>query len=80
MRVHGIPLEGLDGGRCRVLVVDAHADGELIEAMKAWDHYELRAARNGFEAGVIAQQFRPHVIVLDAEDDPEEAATFSPPR
>jgi excisionase family DNA binding protein len=74
MRAHGIPLDELDGGVCRVLVVDAGVDGELIEAMERWDRYELRTAANGFEAGVVAEKFRPHVIVLDVGSDPEDAA------
>ena len=76
MRVHGIPLDGLDGGVCRVLIVDVGADGELIEAMRRGDHYEVLTAANGFEAGVIAQRFRPHVIVLDAGPDADEAANI----
>ena len=73
MRAHGIPLEGLDGGSCRVLIVQADADHELIETMRGWGPYEIRSARNGFEAGVVAEQFRPHVIVLDVRADPDEA-------
>jgi len=73
MRAHGIPLNGLDRGSCRVLIVDTEADGELIETMRGWEHYEIRRARNGFEAGVVAEKFRPHVIVLDVLTDPDEA-------
>jgi excisionase family DNA binding protein len=76
MRAHGMPLDGLDGGRCRVLIVDPEADGSLLEAMRAWDHYEVRMARNGFEAGLVAERFRPHVIVLEAARDPQEAAAI----
>jgi len=73
MRAHGIPLDGLDGGSCRVLIVDANADGELMDAMRRWDHYKILTAANGFEAGVVAQRFRPHVILLDVGPDPDEA-------
>jgi len=76
MRAHGIPLEQLDGGTCRVLLVDAQATRELAEAMNLPGHYELRTAENGFAAGILAQQFRPHVIVLNAEPGDATAAAI----
>ena len=75
MRAHGIPLTGLDGGICRVLIVDSEVPGELREALAVTERYEVRTARNGFDAGLAAQDFRPHVIVLDASDRADAAAT-----
>jgi excisionase family DNA binding protein len=76
MRAHGIPLGELDGGTCRVLLVDGQADRQLLEALKRCEHYEFRLAANGFQAGVEAEKFRPHAIVLDVGKDPSEAAAF----
>ncbi len=65
MRANGIPLTGLDGGICRVLVIgNAGPEGAAAEAA-ARSRLEIRAAANGFEAGVVAQQFRPHAVVLE---------------
>jgi excisionase family DNA binding protein len=71
MRAHGMPLDGLDGGVCRVLVIDADAGEALAETLNASPRYRVQAASNEFEAGVLAQQLNPHVIVLaaDAGDD-----------
>lgn len=74
MRAHGIPLDGLDQGCCRVMVLSRDLPSDLVQAVNASDRYELRVASNGFEAGMVAQEFRPHVVVVDLEQDENEAA------
>jgi excisionase family DNA binding protein len=74
MRAHGIPLDGLDGGLCRVLIVDAMAPGGLAEALNASDRYDAHVAANEFEAGMLAEQLSPHVIVVDVGADEDAAA------
>jgi len=73
MRAHGLPLDGLDSGPCRLLIVDPDADEALCDALNASGRCEVRRAENGFEAGILAEQFRPHAIVLDVSDSLEEA-------
>lgn len=67
MRTHGIPLGGLDSGQTRVLIVDDDRDllGLLKQALTQGDRYAVRTSTCGFEAGALAQQFRPHVILVD---------------
>jgi CheY-like chemotaxis protein len=74
MRAHGIPLDGLDGGACRVMVIGGGPVPDWTADMKLDSRYEVRTAANGFEAGVVAQQFCPHVIVLDVGDHNQEEA------
>ena len=74
MRAHGIPLDGLDQGCCRVMVLSRDLPADLVQSVNASDRYELRVATNGFEAGMVAQEFRPHVVVVDLEQDANEAA------
>jgi len=76
MRAHEMPLDGLDGGTCRILIVDSSAPRQLIRALGDSDRYEVRIADNGFDAGVAAQQFHPHVILLDTSDGEAEAAAI----
>jgi CheY-like chemotaxis protein len=71
MRAHGLPMDALDGGGCRVLVLGA-GDQPVWAALGEQVRYELRQAANGFEAGMVAQQFRPHVIVMHVASTPEE--------
>ena len=72
MRAHGLPLDSLDGGLCRLLIVDPDAGEELCETLNASGRYQTRRAENGFEAGILAEQFRPHAIVLDISGSLEE--------
>ena len=67
MRAHGIPLNGLDGGTTRILLVDNKPDimKALADSLEKDGRFEVRLAECGFDAGIIAEQFRPHVIFLD---------------
>jgi len=76
MRAHEIPMDGLDLGICRVLAVDPDLPDELVDAMNGSNQYQVRSAANEFEAGVLAQQFRPHVIVLRVTDQGDRARAF----
>jgi len=67
MRENGIPLENLDSGKKRVLVVD---DDEAIlemltELLERDGRFEVKVARGGYEAGLLTQEFRPDAVVLD---------------
>jgi excisionase family DNA binding protein len=72
MRAHNIPLEGLDQGVCRIIVLSTDSPGELARQVNSAGRYDLRVAHNEFQAGMIAQQFRPHVVVVDLSDDQRE--------
>ncbi len=67
MRDNSIPLDNLDSGRKKVLVVDDDAEiVELITDILTRDgRYEIRTASSGYEAGMVTQQFRPDLILLD---------------
>ena len=67
MRAHGIPLNGLESGRRRVLVFDA--DAALCETLRDTlagnGGYEVAIATTALEAGAAAQEFRPQVFIAD---------------
>jgi len=67
MRAHGIPLNGLDTGVTRVLVIESNSDmAELLAAtLEREAGFEVRTAGCAFEAGTTAQAFKPNVILLD---------------
>ena len=73
MRAHDIPLEGLDQGVCRIMVLSPGLPAGLAEQVNSAGGYDLQVAQNGFEAGMLAQQFRPHVVVVDLPDNEQEA-------
>lgn len=76
MRAHGIPLEGLNSGKTRVLVVDADRDvvETLEKVLSEQTNYEVRVARSAFEAGVECERYRPHVMLLDLHISEGEGA------
>ena len=67
MKSNGIPLDQLESGKKRVLVVD---DDEAIiemfnDLLKRDGRFEVRTASTGYEAGILTEQFRPDVLLLD---------------
>lgn len=67
MKAHGIPLDGLETGATRVLIVDGDSElgGLLQRTLTEESGYEIRLAGGAFEAGVALESFHPHVMVVD---------------
>lgn len=67
MKQHNIPLNGLASGNTRVLIVDADHDvlAVIEKVLEDEAHYEVEVADNAFAAGLMAERFRPHVILVD---------------
>ena len=67
MKQHGMPLNGLMTGSTRILIVDDEQDiVEVLEKILEDEaKYEVEVARGGFAAGITAEKFRPHVILMD---------------
>lgn len=68
MKANNMPLEGmLHFTKTRVLIVDDEA--EIVEMLRDLlsreANYEVQVSQNGFEAGVLAERMKPHVILLD---------------
>lgn len=67
MKDNEIPLDSLDSGRSKVLVVDD--DPEIVELMvdvlERDGRFEVRTAGSGYDAGVMTQEFRPDLMILD---------------
>lgn len=77
MKAHGIPLDGVHSGKTRVLVVDDETDITTIlhKVLTEQANYEVKIARNGFEAGMECERFRPHVVLLDIHLGDSDATT-----
>lgn len=67
MKANAIPLEHLDTGKRRVLVVDDdEAIVEMFVDLLGRDgRFEVRTALTGYDAGIVTERFRPDVILLD---------------
>jgi len=67
MKDNNIPLDNLDAGKRRILIVDDDAEIlELLTDVLSRDgRFETKTASSGYEAGIQTQQFRPDLILLD---------------
>jgi two-component system, OmpR family, response regulator len=67
MKDNRIPLGAIESGRRKVLIVDD--DTEIVELivniLEKDGRFETKTASSGYEAGMVTQQFRPEVILLD---------------
>ena len=67
MKANNIPLEALEGATKRILIVDDDpAIVELFRDVLTRDgRFEIQSAMTGYDAGLLTQSFRPHLIILD---------------
>ena len=67
MKANDIPLDQLEMGKRRVLVVDDDPAivEMLVELLERDGRFDVETATTGFDAGLRAERFRPDVIVLD---------------
>jgi two-component system, OmpR family, response regulator len=67
MKEHNIPLDQLETGKTRVLVVDDDPAivEMLVELLERDGRFEVQTAATGFDAGLKTREFRPDAIVLD---------------
>lgn len=67
MKANDIPTDSLESSRKRVLIVDD--DDQIIElfvdVLGRDERFEVRTASTGYDAGLLTEQLRPHLILLD---------------
>lgn len=67
MRANGMPLNGLDNGKTRVLVLDddAQVNGAFCDTLDSLDEFDVSRAKSAFEAGLVAEGVKPQVLIVD---------------
>ena len=67
MRTNDIPTDVLESARRRILVVDD--DEQIVELFQDVfskdERFEVKTAKTGYDAGMLTEQFKPHLILLD---------------
>ena len=67
MKANDIPTDSLESSRKRVLIVDD--DDQIIElfvdVLGRDERFEVRTASTGYDAGILTEQLRPHLVLLD---------------
>ncbi|HAL46109.1 MAG: hypothetical protein A2Y12_06690 [Planctomycetes bacterium GWF2_42_9] len=67
MKSHNMPTDQLEHDKIRILIVDSDwqlANNTAAELRKM-PVYDIETAGSGFDAGLIAQKFEPHVILIN---------------
>jgi excisionase family DNA binding protein len=67
MKSNNMPTDGLEHDKIRILIVDSDwqlANNTATELRKL-PVYDIETAGSGFDAGLIAQKFEPHVILIN---------------
>ena len=67
MREHGIPLNGLEVGAIKIVVVDSdEASCQLLrEALNPSAGYDVTTVGTAFEAGIAIESHHPAVVIVD---------------
>lgn len=67
MKANHIPTDVLEAGKKKVLLVDD--DTDILEmyrdVLSRDDRLELHTAANGYDAGMLTEHVKPHLIILD---------------
>ena len=67
MKENNIPLDAIESGKRKVLVVDDDAEivELIVDLLERDGRFETQTASSGYEAGIATQRFRPELILLD---------------
>jgi len=66
MQRNSIPLEAIEAGPERVLVIDASREAvRAVEALGGGGGENVRVAANAFDAGYELSDFRPRLVIVD---------------
>ncbi len=70
MKTHNIPTAGLRVGGIRVVIADSNEKEamSLAQTLRTKADYEVEIAKSAFEAGIAAQKFSPHVMLVNLLD------------
>ena len=67
MKANDIPVDTLESGKKRILVVDD--DNQIVElfvdVLSRDERFEVKTASTGYDAGLLTEAFRPHLLLLD---------------
>jgi excisionase family DNA binding protein len=67
MKANDIPADLLESGKKRILVVDD--DNQIVElfldVLSRDERFEVKTASTGYDAGMLTESFRPHMVLLD---------------
>lgn len=67
MKENSMPMDHLESGKKKILIVDD--DSEIVELLVDVfvrdGRFEVKSASSGYDGGILTEQFRPDLIILD---------------
>lgn len=67
MKENSMPMNHLESGKKKILIVDD--DSEIVELLMDVfvrdGRFEVKSASSGYDGGILTEQFRPDLIILD---------------
>lgn len=74
MKAHKIPMDGINSGQTRVLIVDDEKEiaQTLARVLSDQTSYDVQTATGAFSAGITCESFKPHVLLMDLHLDGAE--------
>lgn len=66
MKAHNMPTDLLEKGQMRVLLIDSRTEqaAEFARQLETKGSFDIQLATNTFDAGLMAEKFRPAVILI----------------
>ena len=67
MKAHNMPTESIEKGQMRILTIDADCESSqrFAEVLQTKGSFEVKSAHNSFDAGLLAEKFKPQVILIN---------------
>lgn len=67
MKAHNMPTDSIEKGQMRVLIIDADPANsrQFADTLQTKGSFEARCAHNSFDAGLLAEKFKPQVILIN---------------
>ena len=67
MKDNNIPLESLETGKKKILLVDDDAEiiDLMVDVLVRDGRFDVQSASSGYDAGIITEQFHPDLMILD---------------
>ncbi len=67
MKTHNIPTDQIEHDKIRILIIDNdwQMANSLADVLRKNPSFNIETADSGFDAGLIAQKFEPHAILIN---------------
>ncbi|HOK67330.1 MAG TPA: helix-turn-helix domain-containing protein [Anaerohalosphaeraceae bacterium] len=81
MKAHNMPTDALEKGQMKVLIIDScpEKSRQFAETLQMKGSFEAICAHNSFDAGLLAEKFKPQVILVNLMSNavnPQQLCTY----